>query len=231
MNIAIVLAGGTGTRLGGDIPKQYIEVAGKPIISYCLDKFEKHTLIDNIVIVASEMWQNYILSWISKEGLNKFSGFAPAGSSRQHSIVNGMLKAQSIGATASDNIIIHDAARPNVSERIISQCMDKLSEYDGAMPVLPVKDTIYLSENGENITSLLNRDQLYAGQAPESFKYGKYLEIHNGMTEEDLSKVRGSSEIAYRHGLKICMIPGDECNYKITTKEDLNKFVREMVER
>ena len=177
------------------------------------------------------MWQNYILSWISKEGLNKFSGFAPAGSSRQHSIVNGMLKAQSIGATASDNIIIHDAARPNVSERIISQCMDRLSEYDGAMPVLPVKDTIYLSENGENITSLLNRDQLYAGQAPESFKYGKYLEIHNGMTEKDLSKVRGSSEIAYRHGLKICMIPGDECNYKITTKEDLNKFVREMEER
>lgn len=231
MNIAIILAGGTGSRLGGDIPKQYIEVSGKPIISYCLDKFENHTQIDNIVIVASEIWQDYIMSWIEKDNLSKFAGFAPAGSSRQHSIVNGMIKAKSIGAVADDNIIIHDAARPNVSERIISQCMDELSEYDGAMPVLPVKDTIYLSENGENITSLLNRDQLYAGQAPESFKYGKYLEIHNGMTEEDLSKVRGSSEIAYRHGLKICMIPGDECNYKITTKEDLNKFVREMEER
>ena len=231
MNIAIILAGGTGSRLGGDIPKQYIEVSGKPIISYCLDKFENHTQIDNIVIVASEIWQDYIMSWIEKDNLSKFAGFAPAGSSRQHSIVNGMIKAKSIGAVADDNIIIHDAARPNVSERIISQCMDKLSEYDGAMPVLPVKDTIYLSENGENITSLLNRDQLYAGQAPESFKYGKYLESHNGMTEEDLSKVRGSSEIAYRHGLKICMIPGDECNYKITTKEDLNKFVREMEER
>ncbi len=74
MNIAIVLAGGIGTRLGGDIPKQYIEVAGKPIISYCLDKFEKHILIDNIVIVAAEMWQDYILSWIVKDNLNKFSG-------------------------------------------------------------------------------------------------------------------------------------------------------------
>lgn len=230
MNIAIILAGGMGTRLGGDIPKQYIEVFGKPIISYCLEKFEKHKLIDNIVVVASEMWQDYIMSWITKDGLKKFSGFAPAGSSRQHSIVNGMLKAKSIGATVNDNIIIHDAARPNVSETIISKCMESLFDYEGAMPVIPVKDTIYLSENGENITSLLNRDQLYAGQAPESFKYGKYFEIHNGMTEDDLSKVRGSSEIAYRHGLKIRMIHGDEHNYKITTKEDLNKFIREMEE-
>lgn len=230
MNIAIILAGGTGTRLGGDIPKQYIKVSGKPIISYCLDKFEKHKQIDNIVVVASEMWQDYIMTWVKKDNLKKFSGFALAGSSRQHSIVNGMLKSQSIGAIEDDNIIIHDAARPNVSDIMISQCIESLDDYDGTMPVLPVKDTIYLSENGENITSLLNRDQLYAGQAPESFKYGKYLEIHNGMTEDDLSNVRGSSEIAYKHGLKIRLISGDEHNYKITTKEDLNKFVREMEE-
>lgn len=230
MNIAIILAGGTGTRLGGDIPKQYIEISGKPIISYCLDKFEEHKQIDNITVVASDMWQDYIMSWIKKNNLKKFFGFAPAGSSRQHSIVNGMVKAQSIGATKDDNIIIHDAARPNVSEAIISQCIESLANYDGVMPVLSVKDTIYLSENGENITSLLNRDQLYAGQAPESFKYGKYFEIHNGMTEVDLAMVRGSSEIAYKHGLKIRMIPGDEHNYKITTKEDLNKFVKEMEE-
>ena len=82
MNIAIILAGGTGSRLGGDIPKQYIEVSGKPIISYCLDKFENHTQIDNIVIVASEIWQDYIMSWIEKDNLSKFAGFAPAGSIR-----------------------------------------------------------------------------------------------------------------------------------------------------
>lgn len=228
MNIAIILAGGTGTRLGADIPKQYIEVLGKPIISYCLDKFERHRQIDNIVIVASEMWQDYIMTWVKKDCLTKFSCFAPAGSSRQHSIVNGLIKAQSIGATQNDNVIIHDAARPNVSETIISQCIEGLSCYDGVMPVLSVKDTIYLSEDGEKITSLLNRDQLYAGQAPESFKYGKYYEINNGMTENDLSKIRGSSEIAYRYGLKIHMIQGDEHNYKITTKEDMKKFIKEM---
>lgn len=230
MNIAIILAGGTGTRIGTDIPKQYIKVLGKPIILYCLEKFESHRQIDNIVVVASEIWQNYIMSWIKQESLAKFSCFAPAGSSRQHSIVNGLIKAKSIGATQNDNIIIHDAARPNVSENIISQCIEGLSGYDGVMPVLPVKDTIYLSKDGEQITSLLNRDQLYAGQAPESFKYGKYFEINNGMTEADLSKVKGSSEIAYRHGLKIRMIQGDEHNYKITTKEDMNKFIKEIEE-
>ena len=107
MNIAIILAGGTGTRLGGDIPKQYIEVAGKPIISYCLDKFEKHKLIDNIVVVASEMWQDYIMSWITKDNLKKVSGFAPAGSSRQHSIVNGMLKAKDIDSTITGSSVGH----------------------------------------------------------------------------------------------------------------------------
>lgn len=228
MNIAIILAGGTGTRLGTDIPKQYIEVLGKPIISYCLDKFEKHSHIDKIVIVASEMWHDYITTCIQKYCVTKFSGYAPAGSSRQHSIVNGLIKAKSIGADQNDNIIIHDAARPNVSKTIITQCLDGIFGYDGVMPVLPVKDTIYLSEDGKKISSLLNRDQLYAGQAPESFKFGKYFEINNKLTENDLSKVRGSSEIAYRYGLKIHMIQGDEHNYKITTKEDLNKFIREI---
>ena len=183
------------------------------------------------MIVASEMWQDFILSCIKKENVKKFSGFALAGSSRQHSIINGMIMAHSIGATKNDNVIIHDAARPNVSEVIISECLESLSDYDGAIPTIPVKDTIYLSQNGESITSLLNRDYLYAGQAPESFKYGKYFEIHKGMSESDLSKVHGSSEIAYTHGLKIRMISGDEHNYKITTKEDLNKFIREKEEQ
>lgn len=230
MNIAIILAGGTGVRIGGDIPKQYIEVSGKPIISYCLNKYDVHKQIDSIVVVASEIWQDYIIKWIEKDKIKKFSSFAPAGSSRQHSILNGLIKAKDIGAKENDNVIIHDAARPNVSEYMISQCLDCLSYYDAVMPVLPVKDTIYLSENGKSITSLLNRDQLYAGQAPESFKFGKYFNLHNGMTEDNLAHVRGSSELAYSNGLNIHMIAGDEHNYKITTKEDLVKFIKEMEE-
>ncbi len=224
MNVAIILAGGTGTRLGGDIPKQYIEVAGKPIISYCLEKFEKHPLIDSIVVVAAESWQAYINEWIDKDKVTKFSGFALAGSSRQHSIANGLALTSEIGASDGSNVIIHDAARPNVSHDTISACINELQDADGVMPVIPVKDTIYLSKTGCEIDALLNRDQLFAGQAPESFDFKKYFEIHKGLTESELESVRGSSEIAYRNGFKMRLIPGDEHNYKITTIADLDKF-------
>lgn len=162
MNVAIILAGGTGTRLGGDIPKQYIVVSGKPIITYCLEKFEKNAHIDSIVIVAAEEWRSFIRK--NMKGISKFSRFAPAGSSRQQSILNGMNACD----TDTSAVIIHDAARPNVSDRIISECILGLEKYDGVMPFLPVKDTIYYSETGVQISSLLNRDQLVAGQAPES---------------------------------------------------------------
>jgi len=224
MNTAIILAGGTGTRLGADIPKQYIEVKGKPIISYCLRKFEENLNIDSIVIVAAKDWQTYIIEQIKKEDIIKFTGFAEAGSSRQHSIVNGI---KAIDATEG-KIIIHDAARPNVSDQTISLCMSGLDEADGVMPVLPVKDTVYYSETGDQISSLLNRDKLFAGQAPESFNLEKYRRIHESLTETDLSLIRGSSEIAYNNGLKVKLIAGDEHNYKITTVADLEKFRAEI---
>lgn len=222
MNTAIILAGGTGTRLGGNIPKQYLEVGGKPVITYCLEKFESNTAIDEIVIVAADDWKKFITD--NMKNISKFRCFAPAGDSRQHSIVNGLKAAN----PNTSNVIIHDAARPNVSDETITECINGLKDYDGVMPVLPVKDTIYFSETGEAISSLLNRDQLFAGQAPESFRYDRYLAIHQNMTVEDLGKVRGSSEIAFRNGLKIKMIKGDEHNYKITTMVDLDKFKSEV---
>lgn len=224
MNTAIILAGGTGTRLGADIPKQYIEVKGKPIISYCLHQFEENLNIDSIIIVAAKDWQSYIKEQITKEKITKFKGFAEAGSSRQHSIVNGI---RAINDTEG-KIIIHDAARPNVSDQTISLCMSALDEADGVMPVIPVKDTVYYSETGVQITSLLNRDKLFAGQAPEAFSLEKYIAIHEGLTEADLALIRGSSEIAYNNGLKVKLISGDEHNYKITTLADLEKFRAEI---
>ena len=228
MNIAIILSGGNGTRLGGDIPKQYIMVAGKPIITYALRTFNEHEKVDGIVIVVAEEWKELLSEWIEKEEVTKFIGFAVAGSSRQQSIVNGMEKVYELGAKDEDSIIIHDAARPNISAEAISCCIEALSQADGVMPALPIKDTVYLSENGKNIKSLLNRDHLFAGQAPESFKLGKYYVIQKDMSSEELCKVRGSSEIAFQHGLSISIVQGDEHNYKITTMADLDKFKREM---
>lgn len=231
MNIAIILSGGQGTRLGGSIPKQYMEVEGKPIIAFSLRTFEEHRQVDAIVVVAAEEWKTFIKDLVDREQVKKFAGFADAGSSRQHSILNGLRKAYEIGAADSDKVIIHDAARPNVTDAIIEACIDGLTEADGVMPALPLKDTVYMSEDGRMIQSLLNRDFLYAGQAPESFALGKYYAIQKDMTEEDLGKVRGSSEVAFRNKLKVNIVPGDEHNYKITTMTDLNKFKSEMEDK
>lgn len=228
MNIAIILAGGVGSRMKTlQRPKQYIEVNGRPIINYCLRTFEAHGEIDDIYIVADESWQDYITEWMKRDGITKFRGFAPAGKSRQHSIYNGLIACEH-SADEDSVVVIHDAARPFVTKEIISECIAGAEELDGAMPVITIKDTVYRSQDGKRINSLLERSELFAGQAPESFRYGKYRAIHDAATDEELMNTRGSSEIAYRNGMEIRLFPGAEKNFKITTMEDLTNFEAEL---
>ena len=223
MNTAIILAGGVGSRMGVDRPKQYLVIDDKPIIVYCLEIFEKHNDIDNIVIVVSDEWKDYVIENVKKYGINKVCGYAPAGRTRQHSIYNG-LKCTETNASETDVVIIHDAARPLVSDKIIKDCIIGAVEDDGAMPVISVKDTIYQSKDGKSIENLLKRSELFAGQAPESFDFKRYLDIHNSVSDDEIAATAGSSEIAYRHGMKIRLVEGSERNFKITTIEDLETF-------
>ena len=223
MNTAIILAGGVGSRMGVDRPKQFLMVQDKPIISYCLDIFQNHDEIDSVVVVVSEQWQDFVEEYAAKYGVTKIKGYAPAGKSRQHSIYNG-LKCIDENVPDTDIVIVHDAARPLVSNQIISDCIKGATDYDGAMPVISVKDTVYQSKDGEEIGCLLKRSELFAGQAPESFKFRKYFDIHNQVTDEEIGATAGSSEIAYRHGMEIRMVKGSERNLKITTIEDLETF-------
>ena len=226
MNIAVILSGGSGSRMKtGAMPKQYLEVGGKPIICYCLETFQRHNMIDAIVIVAEDQYREMLDKWMEKERISKFAAYAPAGRTRQHSIYAGIKIAnEAVAEEAQDIVIIHDAARPCVSEQIITDCIKGAMEYDGAMPVITVKDTVYQSTDGNTISGLLNRDELFAGQAPEAFKLSPYLIIHNALSDEELGNVRGSSEIAYKNAMKIKLVQGEDANFKITTKEDLEKF-------
>lgn len=223
MNTAIILAGGVGSRMGVDRPKQYLIVNEKPIIVYCLEIFQKHKNIDKVIIVVSDEWKDYVEENVNKYGIDKVCGYAPAGRTRQHSIYNGLLCAEQ-KAPDTKVCIIHDAARPLVSDKIIDDCIVGATEDDGAMPVISVKDTIYQSADGKNIDNLLKRSELFAGQAPESFDFRKYLDIHNSVTDEEIANTAGSSEIAYRHGMKVRLVEGSERNFKITTIEDLETF-------
>ena len=223
MNTAVILAGGVGSRMGVDRPKQYLIVKEKPIIVYCLEIFQKHKNIDKVVIVVSDEWKDYVEENVNKYGIDKVCGYAPAGRTRQHSIYNGLLCIEK-NAPDTKVCIIHDAARPLVSDKIIDDCIVGATEDDGAMPVISVKDTIYQSADGKNIDNLLKRSELFAGQAPESFDFRKYLDIHNSVTDEEIANTAGSSEIAYRHGMKVRLVEGSERNFKITTIEDLETF-------
>ncbi len=223
MNTAIILAGGVGSRMGVNRPKQFLMVQDKPVISYCFDIFQNHKDIDKIVVVVSDKWKSFVEEYAIKYGVGKICGYAPAGETRQHSIYNG-LKCIDENAHGTDIVIIHDAARPLVSDEIISDCIQGATDFDGAMPVISVKDTVYQSADGKSIDKLLKRSELFAGQAPESFKFDKYYEIHNSVTDEEIGNTAGSSEIAYRHGMEITMVKGSERNLKITTIEDLETF-------
>lgn len=222
MNIALILAGGCGSRLGGDIPKQYLEVEGKPVIAYCLETFSKQEQIDKIQIVAEDMWQPFIREWVDKIACIKLQGFSKPGKNRQLSIWNGLQDIQRY-SKEEDVVIIHDAARPLVSKRIIADCLDMCKEYDGALTVLPVKDTVYYG-TGDRIEALLNRSKLMAGQAPEAFRMGLYCRANEALLPKKILEINGSTEPAVMAGMNIGCVAGEEQNFKITTKEDLVRF-------
>lgn len=221
-NYLIILSGGTGSRMHSDIPKQYIQVNNKPILQYTLECFD-FSLFEKIVIVLADEWKSFVDGFVKVNFENDKIIFARAGSSRQESILNGMEVLEKL-ADENDIVVIHDGARACLSRDLIIRLLEANRNFDGAMPVLPVKDTMYLSKDGKQISSLLNRNEIFSGQAPESFKYGKYYKINKGLTPKELENVRGSSEIAFNNGMDIALIEGDEANFKITTPQDLNRF-------
>ena len=224
MNIAIVLSGGVGSRMGLDIPKQYVVVKDKPIIAYCLQTFFSCEKIDSVVIGVADEWLDFVKDAVAKLNVTKPVFYAKPGETRQYSIFNALLVAKENGAQQNDLVVIHDAARPLVSKNLITRCIEGCLEADGVMPVIPVKDTTYLSSDGKHIESLLNRNHLWSGQAPEAFVFGKYLDAHKNTSREELLKINGSTELAIKVGLKCEMISGDPINFKITTPEDLTSF-------
>lgn len=226
MTVALILSGGTGARLGSDIPKQYIAVNDRPVISYCIERLSRHNEIHAIQIVAAQEWQEQIAGWLEKYDVcNKFRGFSLPGENRQLSIYHGLEDIKKY-AQDSDVVLIHDAARPLLSERMITDCVRAMEGHDGVMPVLPMKDTVYRSMDGKTVSALLKRTEIYAGQAPEAFRVGLYYEANKNLFPDRIQKINGSTEPAIMAGMNIAMIPGDEGNLKITTPGDLERFRR-----
>lgn len=227
MKTAILLSGGNGSRIGGPIPKQYIKVNGQRIIDYSLEVFGFCKAIDSFCIVADGKWQKIIIDEMEDDQKAKFIGFASPGETRQLSIVNGLnfIKDYYDNLSDDDIVLVHDAARPNITSDMIIGYVDAMKGHDGVLPVLPMKDTVYMSKDGKSITSLVDRNTIFAGQAPEVFLFNKYLAANEALLPDKIKSIHGSSEPAAMAGMDIVLVEGDEENIKITTMDDLHGFI------
>lgn len=230
MNYGIFLAGGCGSRIKSDIPKQFVKAGNKMMATYALDPLLQYAGIEAVYIVISDGWKEEFLSDIKAAGVDagKIKGFADPGENRQLSILNGMteiIKDVHNSVSDKDTVIIHDAARPFLNTNLIERAYKALMGHDGVMPALPMKDTVYLSAKGDSVSELLDRDKIFAGQAPELFLLKKYYDANKALLPEKIHKIKGASEPAVIHGMDIKIIPGDEVNVKVTTDSDLKRFV------
>ena len=235
MNYGILLSGGTGSRIRSEIPKQYIRSEGHMMVTLSLAALLRSPHIDRVHIVADEAWREDISADAEDEGLpmDKLGDFAEPGVNRQGSILNAMEVILKQGGEAGndDTVLIHDAARPFLTAGLIEACHKALPGHDGVMPVLPMKDTVYLSKDGRTVSELINRSTVYAGQAPELFLLKPYYKANIKLVPEKILKINGASEPAVLDGMDIAMIPGDEGNYKVTTDADLERFLDAAKER
>lgn len=231
MNFALVLSGGSGRRLDAQLPKQYWIIAGKPVVVHTLEQFQRCAEIDFVIVSAASEWEASILEWKGKYDLNKLTTIAPAGPNRQQSIRNGLLAACPLMGEESGGVVIQDAVRPLTSQDLLKRLIRGLSEAPAIMPVMPVTDTTYTSHDGRWVDGILDRNTLYAGQAPEAFHYRPYLELYQKTPDKVLSAMSGSCQLPYSEGWKVKMISGDPGNLKITYAADMEACEKKLLER
>lgn len=224
MNIAIILAGGSGSRMGMvDRPKQFIDIYGKPVIIHTLEAFEINEKIDAICVVCIKEWQDDLSLWLKEYDIRKVRWIADAGSSRQMSSMNA-LNAIEKSCGEEDYVIIHDAARPLVSQRIINENVEKVRAYGACDTVVPAHDTIIRSVDGSTLESIPLRKELFMGQTPQSFKYSivrKAYDDYFALPENERPEMTDDCGLVLKSGAEIGFAMGDKLNMKITTMEDL----------
>lgn len=223
--IAILLSGGVGSRMGADMPKQYMEVNGKPVFLYSLEPLISHPDIEAVIIVCDRPWWNFVSSYLHVP-TKKPIYLTTQGETRQFSIYNGLIEAERIGLEDNGVVLVHDAAYPMLDSEIISSCLEEMREdaVDAAVSVVDVKNTIYIKNDDGIVSAVPRRKDLLEGQSPEAFRFRKYLDLHNRATREDISKATGGAEFAFRHGLRVAVSKGKESNLKLSTPEDILKF-------
>ena len=217
------MMGGSGTRLGADRPKQYIEIDGIPIFFYILRSYNQLDCIDEIVIVSNELWIDYVQQWIDRLQIKKEISIVAGGKTRSHSVYNG-LKSISNRAQNDDIVMFHDATHPYVDEPGTIDVINAIEKYGGATLGAFQYDTVYKMDEDGFITDVIPRQELVAGASPEGFKFGEIFPIYNQSTDEELESMTSGGALALEYGIKMKTIEANVINLKITYPQDLEIF-------
>ena len=214
---AIILAGGKGKRMGAPVSKQFIEIKGKPIIYYTIKKFSENKKIDNIVVVLSKDEVGYFKENILEKYNLKVDNIVIGGTERQDSVYNGL---KSLEYTNTDIVLIHDGARPFISDRIIDDGIKFAQVYGACAPGVMPKDTIKIKNESNFSVSTPERGSLVAIQTPQVFKFNEILECHEKIKINNIV-VTDDTMVAEKFGYSVYLYDGEYTNIKVTTPEDL----------
>ena len=216
--IAIVLAGGQGKRMGTEVQKQYLDIAGKPLLYYSLHAFQKSNIIDEIVLVVGKGQEEYCKTEIvEKYHITKVHAIVEGGKERYHSVWNGLQK------TDDGYVFIHDGARPFVTEDILMRVYDEVQKFKACVVGMPVKDTIKISDAEGFVDATPQRSRVWMIQTPQVFETVLIKEAYRRLMEEERSDVTDDAMVAeLMLGVKVKLVEGSYENIKITTPEDLD---------
>ncbi len=222
-NIALLLAGGSGSRMTQDIPKQFINVYERPVIVYTLEAFEKHPEIDAIAVVCIEGWDQVLWAYAKQFNISKLKFVVPGGENGQASIRSGVMELEK-HYSSDDLVLIHDAIRPMVSAEIISDNIRVAREFGNAITVIPCAEAMLETEDGSVSSGAYPRDRLKRTQTPQAFRIGDICNLHRRALEAGICDSVASCTLMIELGEKVFFSSGSEKNIKLTTVEDIDIF-------
>lgn len=225
MNVAVILAGGSGSRMGQDIPKQFINVYDKPVLVYTLQGFQRHPQIDAILVVCIDGWYDVVKAYARQFGIDKLKWVVPGGETGQESIRNGVYALEGICAE-DDIVIVHDGIRPLVDETVLTDVIVKCRQYGNAVSSMPYNEQIFVADDEISTVKYIPRETIRRVSTPQAYRYGKLLWAYKKAFAEGIG-IYGSAytnTMMAELGERLYFAAGSDKNIKLTTKDDLELF-------
>lgn len=239
MNVAVILAGGVGNRVGADRPKQFIEILGKPVLAYTIDVFQSHKEIDAIEVVCHKLWKDYLYTMVEKYRLDKVKWVTDGGDTFQESVLNGINNLND-EISRDDIVLVHFGASPFITDDIITDCIRVCKKRGNAISAIDYfllsgfKNSTNSVDDFENYSDVfIDRDTIACMNSPHAFNYGFIKDIYDEAVETGvINEVEPhTTTLMYKMGKRIYFAKGSQTNIKITRKEDLNLFEGYVMQR